>query len=154
MIRSQKSLIAMLGVLAVLDLIAPILASRVTGSAKPPVPAIAVMVIVGVLTLAAMVGLGRGSRWARPMIYVTRGLDVVSSLLGLGDRPSVALVVIGAFTLVLSVAVIVILARTPAAELRLSRPMELMDGGFPATPALPPSQKTTTILPTPKRGAS
>jgi uncharacterized membrane protein len=117
MIRSQKSLIAMLGVLAVLDLIAPVLASRVTGSAKPPPPAVAVMVIVGVVTLAATYGLWRGARWARPVIYITRGLDVVSSLLGLGDRPSVALVVIGAVTLVLSVAVIVILARTPAAEL-------------------------------------
>lgn len=117
MIRTQKALITLLGVLAVLDLIAAVLASRVTGSAKPPVPAIAVMVIVGVLTLAAMVGLWRGARGARPVIYVTRGLDVVSSLLGLGDRPSVALVVIGAVTLVLSVAVIVTLARTPAAEL-------------------------------------
>jgi hypothetical protein len=117
MIRSQKSLIAMLGVLAVLDLAAPVLASRVTGSAKAPVPAIAVMVVVGILTLAAMCGLWRGARWARPVIYITRGLDVVSSMLGLGDRPSVALVVIGAVTLVLSTAVIVILARTPAAEL-------------------------------------
>ncbi len=117
MIRSQKPLIAMLGVLAVLDLAAPVLASRVTRSAKPPVPAIAVMVVVGILTLAAMYGLWRGARWARPVIYITRGLDVVSSMLGLGDRPSLALVVIGAVTLVLSVAVIVIVARTPAAEL-------------------------------------
>ncbi len=117
MTRSQKSLIAMLGVLAILDLVAPVLATRVTGSAKPPVPAIAVMVVVGILTLTAMYGLWRGARWARPVIYITRGLDVVSSMLGLGDRPSVALVVIGSVTLVLSVAVIVILARTPAAEL-------------------------------------
>jgi uncharacterized membrane protein len=104
-----------LHVLTVLDLVAPALAFRVTGSAKPPVPAIAVMVIVGVLTLAAIYGLWRGGRWARPVIYVTHGLDVVSSLLGLGDRPSVALVEM--VTLVLSVAVIVILAGTPAAEL-------------------------------------
>jgi uncharacterized membrane protein len=117
MIRTQKSLIAMLGVLALLDLVSPALASRVTGSAKPPVPAIAVMVILGVVTLAAMYGLWRGACWARPVIYVTLGFDVVSSLLGLGDRPNVALVVIVAVTLVLSVAVIVTLARTPAAEL-------------------------------------
>jgi flagellar biogenesis protein FliO len=117
MIRTQKYLIAMLSSLAALDLIAAVLASRVTGSAKPPVPAVAVMVIIGVLTLAAIYGLRRGGRWARPVIYVTRGLDVVSSLLGLGDRPSVALVAIGAVTLVLSVAVIVLLARTPASEL-------------------------------------
>jgi hypothetical protein len=121
MIRTQKSLIAILGVLAVLDLVAPVLASRVTGSAEPPVPAIAVMVVVAMLTLAAMDGLWRGGRWARPVIYFARGLDVVSSLLGLGDRPSVALVVIGAVSLVLSVAVIVILARTPAAELTPAR---------------------------------
>ena len=117
MIPTRKSLFAMLALLAVLDLIAPVLASRVTGSAKPPVPAIAGMVVVGILTLVAMWGLWRGARWARPVIYVTRGLDVVSSLLGLGDRPSVALVVIGAVTLVLSLAVIVTLARTPAAEM-------------------------------------
>ncbi len=121
MFHSQKPLIAMLSVLVVLDLVAPALASRVTGSAEPPAPAIAVMVIVGVLTLAAMYGLWRGWRSARPVIYVTRGLDVVSSLLGLGDRPSVALVVIGAVTLVLSVAVIVILAPTPAGELTPAR---------------------------------
>lgn len=35
MIRTGKSLIAAMGVLAVLDLIAPVLALRVTGSAKP-----------------------------------------------------------------------------------------------------------------------
>jgi hypothetical protein len=58
MIRTQRSLVAMLGVLAALDFIAAVLASRVSGSAKPPVPAITAMVVVGVLTLAAMYGLG------------------------------------------------------------------------------------------------
>jgi hypothetical protein len=79
------------------------------------------MVIFGVSTLTTMYGLWRGARWPCPVIYATRILDMVSSLLGPGDRPSVALVVIGAVTLVLSVAVIVALARNPAAELTLLR---------------------------------
>jgi hypothetical protein len=117
MIRSSKSLIALLAAVVVLDLVAAVLASRVTGSAKPPTPAVAAMVIVAVLTVVAMFGLPRGAGWARPVIYVTRGLDVLSGLLGLGDHPSLALDVIGALTMVLSLAVIVILARTPATEL-------------------------------------
>jgi hypothetical protein len=117
MIRNFKSVMVMLGAVAALDLAAAVLASRVTGSAKPPVPAVASMVIFAVVTLIAMYGLWRGAGWARPVIYVTRGLDVVNGLLGLGDRPSLALDVIGAVTVVLSVAVIVTLARTPAADL-------------------------------------
>ena len=117
MIRNFKSVMVMLGAVAALDLAAAVLASRVTGSAKPPVPAVASMVIFAVVTLIAMYGLWRGAGWARPVIYVTRGLDVVNGLLGLGDRPSLALDVIGAVTVVLSVAVIVTLARTPGADL-------------------------------------
>ena len=75
------------------------------------------MVILAVLTLVAMYGLWRGARWARPVVYVTRGFDVLSGLLGLADRPSVALDVIGVVTIVLSVAAIVLLVRAPVAEL-------------------------------------
>jgi len=117
MIRNSKSLILLLSAVAALDLVAAVLAPRVTGSAKPPTPAVASMVIFAVLTVLAMYGLWRGARWARPVVYVTRGLDVLSGLLGLGDHPSLALDVIGALTIVLSVAVIVILARTPAVEI-------------------------------------
>ncbi len=117
MIRTQKVPLAMLGILAVLDLVSPALASRVTGSAKPPVPAIAVMVILGVVTLAAMYGLWRGARWPRPVDQRHPGPRRGQQPARVGDRPSVALVVIGTVTLVLSVAVIVTLARTPAAEL-------------------------------------
>jgi uncharacterized membrane protein len=117
MIRSPKSVIVLLGAVAALDLVAAELASRVTGSAKPPVPAVASMVIFAVITLIAMYGLWRGAGWARPVIYVTRGLDVIGGLLGLGDHPSLALDVIGVVTIVVSVAIIVTLARTPAADL-------------------------------------
>jgi hypothetical protein len=116
MIRSFKSVMTMLGALAALDVVAAVLASRITGSAKPPAPAVVSMIVFAVLTVVAMYGLWRGAGWARPLVYVTRGLDVVNGLLGLGDRPSVALDVIGVLTIVLSVAVIVILARMPAAE--------------------------------------
>jgi hypothetical protein len=115
--RSSKPVIVLLGALTALDLVAAVLASRVTGTAKPPPPAVVSMVILAVLTLAAIYGLWRGARWARPAVYVTRGFDVLSGLLGLADRPSVALVVIGLVTIVLSLAAIVMVARTPAAEL-------------------------------------
>jgi hypothetical protein len=117
MTRSSKPLIVLLGALTALDLAASVLASRVTGTAKPPPPAVVSMVILAVLTVIAMYGLLRGARWARPVVYVTRGFDVLSGLLGLADRPSVALDVIGVVTIVLSVAAIVMLARTPAADL-------------------------------------
>jgi hypothetical protein len=117
MIRSYKPVIVLLGALTALDLVAAVLASQVTGTAKPPPPAVVSMVILAVLTLGAMYGLWRGARWARPLVYVTRGFDVLSGLLGLADRPSVALDVIGAVTILLSLAAIVMLARTPASEL-------------------------------------
>lgn len=113
MIRNCKSVIVLLSAVAALDLVAAVLASRVTGAAKPPTPVVAAMVIFAVLTVLAMYGLWRGAGWARPVIYVTRGIDVLSGLLGLGDHPSLALDILGALTIVLSVAVIVILARTP-----------------------------------------
>jgi hypothetical protein len=117
MIRTMKSVIVILGLAGALDLVAAVLATQVSGPAKPPPPAVVVMVVCGFLTFLAMYGLWRGAGWARPVIYVTRGLDAVSSLLGLADHPSPALVVIGVCTLVLSLGVIAILARTPNAEL-------------------------------------
>jgi hypothetical protein len=114
MIRSCKPVIVLLGALAALDLAAALLASRVTGTAKPPPPAVVSMVVLAVLTLVAMYGLWRGARWARPVVYVTRGFDVLSGLLGLADRPSLALDVIGVVTILLSLAAIVLLVRTPA----------------------------------------
>jgi hypothetical protein len=123
MIRSCKPVIVLLGALTALDLAAALLASRVTGTAKPPPPAVVSMVVLAVLTLVAMYGLWRGARWARPVVYVTRGFDVLSGLLGLADRPSVALDVIGVVTIVLSLAAIVLLVRAPAAELAAQRGM-------------------------------
>jgi hypothetical protein len=112
--RSFKTVIVLLSTLTALDLVAAVLASRVTGTAKPPPPAVGSMVILAALTAVAMYGLWRGARWARPAIYLTRGFDVLNGLLGLADRPSVALDVIGVATIVLSAAVIIILARTGA----------------------------------------
>ena len=116
MIRRCKPVIVLLGALTALDLAAAVLASQVTGTAKPPPPAVVSMVVLAVVTLVAMYGLWRGARWARPVVYVTRGFDVLSGLLGLADRPSLALDVIGVVTIVLSLAAIVMLVRTPAAR--------------------------------------
>ncbi len=63
MIRSYKPVIVLLGALTALDLVSAVLASRVTGTAKPPPPAVVSMLILAVLTLAAMYGLWRGARW-------------------------------------------------------------------------------------------
>jgi hypothetical protein len=124
MIRTMKSVIVTLGLAGALDLVAAALATQVTGPAKPPPPAVVVMVICGILTFVAMYGLWRGAGWARPVIYVTRGLDAVSSLLGLADGPSPALVAIGVGTLVLSLGVIAILVRTSNTELTPSHEWE------------------------------
>ncbi len=107
-------LIAVLGILALLDFVAADLASRVIGSAEAPMSAIAVMVIVGV----------------PPSDLCHPGSRLVRSPLGLGDRPSAAPAAIGAVTLVLSVAVIVVLARTPAHELTPA-------GGWSRRPTVP-----------------
>ena len=48
MIRTQKPLVASLGILTAFDFIAADVASRLSGSAAPPVPAIAVMVSAGI----------------------------------------------------------------------------------------------------------
>jgi len=97
-----------------------------------------------------MYGLWRGARWARPVVYVTRGFDVLSGLLGLADRPSVALDVIGVVTIVLSLAAIVLLIRAPVAELTPRHGM----AEARLERALPTPAFQTTILSTPKRGAS
>jgi len=115
--RSNKPVIVLLGALTALDLVSAVLASQVTGTAKPPPPAVISMVILAVLTLVAIYGVWRGARWARPVVYVTRGFDVLNGLLGLADRPSIALDVIGVVTIVLSLAAIVMVARTPAVDL-------------------------------------
>jgi len=75
---------------------------------------------------------------------------VLSRRLGLADRPSVALDVIGVVTILLSIAAIVLVIPTPAAQLTPST------GWAKSTSerALPRPAIQTTIPSTPKRGAS
>jgi uncharacterized membrane protein (DUF2068 family) len=109
MSRTTKFIIAILGVIAVLDAASAVIASRITGSDKPPAAAVVAIALFAVLDLLGMYGLSRGARWAAPLIYVTRGLNAVSNLLGLGNHPTTAPLVIGSLTFGLSVVVVVAL---------------------------------------------
>ena len=65
--------------------------------------------VLGILTVAAAVGLARGASWAKPLAVATRALDVLSALPGLGAGAAEA-VAIGVVT-VLSIAAIVLVLR-------------------------------------------
>ena len=112
MTRSLKFLIAALAIIAVLAVVAAVQASQVTGPDKPPVFAVAGLVVLAAALLTATYGLARGARWARPVIYISCTLRIISSILGFGGHTSAARLTIGAIGVVLSVAVIAVLVRT------------------------------------------
>jgi hypothetical protein len=123
MSRTRNTMTALLVVVAALDVSTAVLMPGVAGSAKPPTGAIVATWIFAALTLAAVFGLQRGARWARPVVYVTCALRIISGLLGVGDNPGAALVTLGVIGVVLSLVAIGILLRTrhqtwvPAGEL-------------------------------------
>jgi hypothetical protein len=123
MSRTQNRVVALLVVLAALDVASASLMPSVKGSAKPPMGAVVATWVFAALTLAAAYGLPRGAKWARPVVYVTCALRIVSGGLGLGDNPGGTLVTLGVIGVVLSLATITILVRTrgvvvsPTAEL-------------------------------------
>jgi hypothetical protein len=99
--------------LGVMDLaIVPLMVHQnsVSTDGTPPVPAIVVQVIIGVLTLVACVGIPAGKRWARRTAIVTRVLDGLSGLLGIGAHVSTTLKAGGVVTFVLSIVLITLLA--------------------------------------------
>lgn len=108
-----KPVIVLLGVLGIGDLAAvPLMvAANHHNPAKPPIPAIVAVAIIGLLTLASAAGLAQGRRWSFPVAIACRVLDSVSALLGLQAHPNAALVSVAAGTLVLSLAAVVLLLR-------------------------------------------
>jgi uncharacterized membrane protein (DUF2068 family) len=109
--RTLKTMITLLLVISALNVTSTVLTSRMTGPDKPPAPAIVGFVVFAILNLIGAFGLSHGSRWARPMIYVSRGLNIVSNILGLGNHADAALLIVGTSTFLLSIVVLVMLIR-------------------------------------------
>lgn len=112
MTRSLKFLLAALTIITVLEVVAAVQASQVTGSDKPPVFAVVGLVVLAAANLTAIYGLVRDTRWAQPLIYISCALRIVSGILGLGSPTSAARLTVGVIGVVLSVAVIAVLVRT------------------------------------------
>jgi hypothetical protein len=112
MTRSLKFLLTALAIIAVLDVVAAVQASQVTGPDKPPVFAVVGLVVLAAAILTAAYGLARGARWARPVIYIACTLRIISSILGLGGHTSAVRLAVGAIGVILSLAVIAVLVRT------------------------------------------
>jgi hypothetical protein len=106
---TSKSIVPILGILILVDLVSAPLAARVTGHAKPPAFVPVLMIALALLTLVAMIGLGRDASWSRGLTYATRAVDFISGLLGVLTHPSTALVVLGTATGLLSIAAVVML---------------------------------------------
>lgn len=111
MTRSLKFLHTALAVIAVLDVAAAVQASQVTGPDKPPVFAVAGLLVLAAATLTAIYGLSRDTRWARPVIYISCALRIISGILGIGGHTSAARLTVGTIGVVLSVTAVVILVR-------------------------------------------
>src|SRR5260370_18430885 len=95
-----KPTIVLLGVLGIGDLAAvPLMvAANHHNPAKPPIPAIVAVAIIGLLTLASAAGLAQGPRWSFPVAVASQVLDSVSALLGLQAHPNAAVVCVAAGT--------------------------------------------------------
>jgi uncharacterized membrane protein len=108
-----KAITILLVITGVLDLVAvpvAIVANHHQNDAVPPV-AIALIAIMGVVTLAAIAGVVKAARWAFIAALVCRVVDTLSSLLGAFNHPTVFLGINGVIEVVLSVAAIVLLVR-------------------------------------------
>jgi len=113
---AQKPAVILLALCAATDLVAAVPLLAMSGSDGPPIIVGLSTAFFGVLTLIAAIGIARDASWARPLAIVTRSLDVLGALPGLGGGVGPA-VAIGAVT-VLSVTAVVLVARlgrTPVA---------------------------------------
>jgi uncharacterized membrane protein (DUF2068 family) len=107
-------LAAVLALLGAIDLImVPVMYHQNTThpGGNPPMAAIVLGGILGVLTLAGIPGLAQGKRWAFWLVLVTRVIDMVSAVLGVFGGPGTLFVVMGVVILVLSVGALVLLFR-------------------------------------------
>jgi hypothetical protein len=116
-----KPLIVLLTVLGLGDLASLpfMIAQNHHTPGTPPVPAIVVGAILGVVTLVSAVGIARGWKRAFGLAMTCRILDCISAMLGVLAHPSAFLTAAGAVGLVLSIAAIVLLVRlSPRRALR------------------------------------
>jgi len=108
-----RNLAALLAILGVVDLVmVPFMieANHHTANAIPP-PAIVLGAVLGIATLASIRGVVQGRRWAFWVATICRILDTITSVLGVFAGPGIGFVVVGAVTVVLSIAAIVAMGR-------------------------------------------
>jgi hypothetical protein len=108
--RPLTVLLAVLGI-GDLALVPFMIAANHHTAGTPPVPAIGVAALIGVLTLASAVGVAQGRTWAFRIAMTCRILDSISAILGVTSRPSTLLTITSVIALVLSVVAIVLLVR-------------------------------------------
>ena len=111
---TRRAVIA-LGLCALADFAAAPALMGASG-ADGPMRFLAIAVLgLGILTVIAAVGLARGRSWAAPLAVVTRVIDVVGALPGIGAGlgPAAAVVAV----LVLSVVAVVFVLRSRRAPL-------------------------------------
>jgi hypothetical protein len=108
-----RQLAALVAALGAIDLImVPFMDhANHTHAGTPPMPAVILSGVLGVLTLAALPGLARGRRWAFWLVLITRIIDMVSAVLGVFAGPGTLFVVMGVVILAVSVAALVLLFR-------------------------------------------
>lgn len=111
--RGVRFTTALLGILGLGDLatVPIMIAAHQHPPGQPPAPAIAAVGIIGIATLASAGGTARGGKRAFHVALTCRLLDSISAILGLTVRPSATLAALGAVTLMLSVAAIILLIR-------------------------------------------
>jgi uncharacterized membrane protein (DUF2068 family) len=108
-----RQLAALLAVLGIGDLVmVPVMYhANQQHAGTPPMAAIVLGGIIGVLTLVSIPGLAQGRRWALWVALITRILDMVSAVLGVFGGPGTLFVVVGLILLVVSVPTLILLFR-------------------------------------------
>jgi hypothetical protein len=100
---------ALLAILAAGDLVMIPVMTHVNPA--PPTAATILSGLLGIATLASIPGLAQGRRWAFWVAVASRLLDAANSALGVAFGSAAVFEIVGAITLVLSIAAIVLLAR-------------------------------------------
>ena len=110
-------LLAIIGVGQLANL--PFMIAQNHHGGTPPVPAIIVAAVVGIVILASAPGVARGLRWAFTVAITCQAVEAVTNLLGVVAHPGAILTIVGAVGLVLSVTAIMLLVRrSPRRALR------------------------------------
>lgn len=94
MAASPKSAVVALALCAVADFAAVPAVLSESDSSAPVAFVAGAAVLLGVLTVWAAAGIARGHSWAVPLALVTRAVDVVAALPGLGAGPGPAAAVV------------------------------------------------------------